>query len=597
MKIKKENLKDYILTNPFNYDLTYLTIHKDYYYIKNILNPKEAIIQVHTAIKSDKTFTNIEKQKRSYSIVPHPSIVQDMIQFKSAKKYIKYNLSINVLKSISKLLSSAHSVHELTGDLALSNTYLKKSLSSFVSYRDFYNLYLNQTRRGNSFDGSGCSSYEFLNNPYDNSNQVYSKVQKVDTILKKVLNGTISLAKYQEFYDIASKQKPLKPIDMVIMRLSDDVTTSKSKNIPREVPKENYKDIIKFKLPNNYLEILDELDNDIGYMRYPAQRRRYINSMKLIRKNIVDEHIYFNRTFTSSGRIFDILNQIPKKIRNGLFRDYIEFDLENAAPRLIKNCFENHNIDPINYPCLIEYIKNRKKIIESNVDTIDNIRGKQGANKKIEFRSMFKMEYLSAIFGRHLTPFNRNTKDDKTVHDALKLSTFYKDFNSEMKELDIIARNLGYENISRMFMLEETKIMNSLKAYLGTKKIKIEHIVNVHDGLLIPINEISKLELTDIKEIQKMLKLNNQIIDFSETRSYIKYFESEKKRKEFIKRRKRAKLIHSIKKGIKIGVKRFKNNIRKMLFIKLITNTIYSLQLLKGFMTLDRFIYTKVALL
>jgi len=546
LKLTEEQTENLIITDPFDFRNPNFG---EGYFTQNLLFPKEAIYNQYqnTSTKNKRTpkeYKKIIKKFKGNITLPHPNIISDMIEYKNKKtsstspankkSYLKISKATNAVISISNFLSMSFSTHEKTGDLAISSKYMTKSLSSFRSYFDFYSMYLERTHQGNNLDEYGCSSYLFTNNPYKDETKVYSHENKVKEVVTKVLKGSMSLAKYKDFYSKKKISNTYTKKELTIKALIDETNVYNNPNKVKEIFEEDintdgkYSSVIKIRL----LESKESIEKRIAkyYQSLPEKasgyKRRIQRDFKKLMSYIHDEHIYIKRTFTTIGREYDFLNQMPKGLRNVLFENYIEMDLKNAAYNLVINKLEKEGFDvetnESQFKSILYYAKNRDKVIGTIVDIYSKKYNVKSVTQLSEIRGILKTKFLSFMFGSKNSLYKAYTKREQNIYNSIKELQFYSKLQREIKTLNSVIEDMGFNQISDMFMEEETKIMTSLKAYLSNKGVKLNKIISIHDGILIHKDEVTKLTIEDTYELNELLKENHQFIDFKDTRKYIR---------------------------------------------------------------------------
>ena len=315
-----------------------------------------------------------------------------------------------------------------------------------------------------------------------------------------------------------------------------DLETSKSK---QKSSKQNEKTSIT-KHYKFYFEKENVSDLKYKYNQYKnlpesfitRKNRQAINSFINYVENILlknnpnfFENCYINVTekvSNSNGRVFSILTNMPKKIREILFSNWTSIDINNAAPNLIINLAlkVDKNIKE-NASDFYQYAKDRKKYLK------DLYKFPFDRMMSFElFERYMKQILLPLIFGanlhydKYLIEKNKEGSSLKNVFNEMKLflgkdklKIFQKVlFSKYMIYIERLEKDLNYicnilntnrKGLSNLFMKEETKIMNYIFSNI-LREIPDKNKIRIHDEVM-----IKEFDLQLLFEIENFLKENN----------------------------------------------------------------------------------------
>lgn len=473
------------------------------------------------AIKlSKQEYKQLIKLKRTRSILPHPLIiktVEDSI-YKNKKNPNIKKLHITLV-DISKLISADHSKHNLTGDLALSNIYLKKHFHSFNSHRYIIDEFLQETFKGNNIQNFGCSSFIFKNNPYIENEVLYIKKEKAEELITSFFEGKISFEEYYTAYELILNKKDKNPTSKkieIINIFTEENEIDESKSVVEGISYVYLAPEVHAKINDLYnksLDIIKTYDNDLEKLIEYKEAQNSVKYLKEIIKGTDKNIVYFKQAKSKVHRVYNIFNRMDKKTRNYIFSDYIEMDLKNAAPNIVLKLIEEKEIQKQEefeyFNEFSEITKNRDNIIK-DLQKIYNSRFPQNN----ETKPIFKKYLLSILFGSNLNVdfFLKIKKQNlsQTEINCLEVLNYWSEKGSlsYKKIINEVAKFLevSKKELSHLFMKRETKIM---KEIISTISAKEKEIIHIHDGILVPKSLYLCQTFSQAKKLNDILLSNS----------------------------------------------------------------------------------------
>jgi len=367
----------------------------------------------------------------------------------------------------------------------------------------------------------------------------------------------------------------------------------------------------KFGSNFNYEAIKNEYIKDFNKTELEVLNEKLRDNLDELNDN---SKYYLNITDSVSvnnGRVFNIVTNMPKKVRKYLFEGYFSIDISNAAPNLILNVLkgEDKTFKSVkeNYRSFYEYAKHRDNLFKI-------IYNEYKVKKELPFmsytmyKSLMKKIFLPLIFGANynyeamLLEYNKNiygnvlSKSLEELHSNvtdkqyLKIKDFIVKFLqsnifTQLKdELNLIAEELDVskKDLSNIFMREETKIMNEV-IRIAKENIRenirfgneeyINNFINssvirIHDEIIVKgIDEKGKGLIFDYLKSNN-LKSRCEVIKIDSDKS-IRNYKSLKDDK--------VKINNSIDKSINLTfnlTSKMKRDIKKTILLLIILNVI-----------------------
>ena len=347
-----------------------------------------------------------------------------------------------------------------------------------------------------------------------------------------------TIENYKGFYNSQNKKIRKSKLDLTNSNISK--STKKSSTEVKDTykfkfDKENVEDL--FSKYDKYKEMVKTKDKFItrNNKKSILSLINYVENIILKNNKDFFETNYLNITEKVSiknGRVFSMITNMPKKIRNILFRGYTSIDINNAAPNFILNVLFNKvevkEIKKVSeqkeflkskFPAFYLYTKDRESYFK-------NLYKKSKANISFDdFQKYFKRLCLSIIFGANFEYEKTLLLSNKEKNNAF--SKIYEEFNEEFKfnknsksSFQNILRNISEyisyfekdikniadflktsrKGLSNLFMNEETKIINYIiRTLKNDKEYNKERIVRIHDEIL-----VKDISFENILKIEKM---------------------------------------------------------------------------------------------
>ena len=425
----------------------------------------------------------IFKHKRQNSILPNLDEVQILLDNYSNKQdtYIKHN--IEAFMSMVKLNRTEHSIHGIDGHYAMSYNFLIKSIPYYSSRESditrMFNDMFKIEHKGNYKDKDGCSSYS---KRLDVTDIIYAKKEVIAQLLIDLIYDRITVQEYINFYNkMVKKQKNTKKTKRIehISNLIDNDSIISSTNVKSE----NIEEL---------REYIPKTDREVSYKR-------------IILSSYFNGSIIYNRHFSSVGRHYDLMNQMPKTLREILFKDYIELDINNAAFSIIYKLVNEY----INVPVIKDYIDNRGQLIDSIIDYILEMEDNIIHHLIPEFKGLLKQSVLSILLGGRGIFIKRETEAQILINKYIRSVPFIKSLSKEVKMVTEFLKSKSTANsvVAEAYMKVETTAMEDIIVVLS-KEMNKNSIVHIHDAVLIPISP----SIESINKIKEILNKNGLII-------------------------------------------------------------------------------------
>ena len=391
------------------------------------------------------------------------NIIKELPEFPKRYKKIEGTERFKVLKDYIltfNLLQQYFSPHEENKTLiALDNRYIEKSIGS--RYRNgknlFFDKYFNLEIKGiKGLYTSGYSLTEEGKRDINNYSIVINK-NKLDITIEKFLK--------KEFNEY-SKIKTLIPRKEISKVINDSYI---------KIPQENM-DIIK-----TYNNI-------------------YSNTLL---KNYSEGKLYFTKNVKDYGRTYSFIHNIPREMRNELFANFIEIDLESAAQAILYSLSNKEN-DELKY--IKYYIDNKQEVREKLSKDL-------GISIKEVKRLIQVITFSENIPSKKQLPFRISFKGlENSIENA-----FINGLSTDLKKIDkilknnltndekevLIKRNGKLTNIDIRcfkFQMVESKLMGKIQSILKNESF------HLHDAVY--VKEVSDEELIEIKEYLKKFDIH-----------------------------------------------------------------------------------------
>jgi hypothetical protein len=433
--------------------------------------------------KKSKDPSNIKIDTLKHTLNPINTPITQLEKFTPfilKKSKFQTSTAKQVLITGEHLISTPHSIDKDNGDLVFSHNYLKKSLKSYnhKTYKSFYRQFLMVTRKGTTYNKK-ASTYKLVNIPYEDNNTfrtVYAHDYEVDELLNEYFD-IIRLYKKDDSYDIKMKNflkkykkfynKRKESKNKIFSKKEEIIISLGLKTEKTNLTKSKKKSLVsltsfhhpKLDLESKYKDIKSQL---VKYSKYKPQKAKIYNTfLNRLQEYTVDNTLYFNRTHTKVGRYYDTLNLMPKYIRKRLFEDFIEIDLSNAAYRLIKNYAKKNGFyNKTLFKGIDFYIQDRDTFINLIIRDYKRDNNIKYIKDEDEIKTIIKTYFLSILFGSDLneyTVYNEETK--KSIMQIMNDSLIVQELKTSIKAIKPIIKQKGFEKLSDVFMLEETRVM------------------------------------------------------------------------------------------------------------------------------------------
>lgn len=423
------------------------------------------------------------KHKRQNSILPNLYEVPILLDNSSNKQYTYIKHNIEAFMSMVKLNRTEHSIHGIDGHYAMSYNFLIKSIPYYSSRESditrMFNDMFKIEHKGNYKDKDGCSSYSKRLYITD---IVYVKKEVIVQMLIDLIYNRITVQEYIDFYNkMAKKQKKTKKTKRIehLSNLINNDSIISSTNVKSE----NIEEL---------REYIPKTDREVSYKR-------------IILSSYFNGSIIYNRHFSSVGRHYDLMNQMPKTLREILFKDYIELDINNAAFSIIYKLVNEY----INVPVIKDYIDNRGQLIDSIIDYIIEMEDNTVHHLIPEFKGLLKQSVLSILLGGRGIFIKRETEAQRLINKYIRGVPFIKSLSKEVKMVTefLKSKSTAKSVVAEAYMKVETKVIKDIIRLLSND-IDKNTIVHIHDAVLIP----NKPSIESVNKIKEILNENGLII-------------------------------------------------------------------------------------
>lgn len=493
-------------------------------------------------------YTTIQKLIKTRSVFPNILELEalgDALDLKPQKKY--NDLTIRTVMDLSPFVHSIHNLHELDGNIAVSNTYIHKiSPHSTNIVKMFYKLFT-VAHKGNKFDGNGCSSYKLNKNLRGIVDEVvYTYEQDVFDAIENYMH-TKDRQAYIQAYEKAKKKEcivqPKSNKDKIISKILNKHNIS-----------EGVKPIIKSfimsgrmlkNIDDAYIYIQDRLDNlkdygkdtyiydeelEIKYVSKPKDKRvlfikrsynKILNEIKALKRQIDGNELIYDVSVSElSSRNFHILNRMSKYLRRLIFKNYIDLDVKNMAFVSIRNAYPD-----LYMPYSDMYIHNRDDVLKEISDEVwlvvkymqsGNTLSKDEVNRKTDLyksiKIFVKLNLLSFLFGsnKHVL-YDKNQYEIVTAMNALINIDSYSSnmLKGLLDEIKTAFKGKEKNHLANLFMNIETKIRTEItQVFVEFNPLLKNRIVDIHDGILVPDIEYSNEVFNKLNNITKSFKIS-----------------------------------------------------------------------------------------
>jgi len=460
----------------------------------------------------------IKKIKEGLTLLAEPEIMGFMLSNVKPKKQKKYNYNtiISIVEN-TYLYYTTHSKHSEDKFDALSATFLEVHFSHFTEAYKIFNTLWTRQYRGNNLNHNS-NSYErntTIKSRVFSTNDVYA------TLIKNLIDGTTSLEEYTEFYNKKLlKQTPIKNIPLgsfysakgklvssVAKTLDYDATkeleavevqiekTTKEEKTVRVLSKKTVDELTASRVTSGIEYMKTQIENptmNFGIEFNAHRYKKYLRELEDLNNMMSYNRSKNTYTFTfeasvskNADRIYTPFNRLSSQVRNIVFQDGIEVDIDNMAFMYYLKEYGSVVQDPNRFKALRLYTSSNKAKDVARRDISKFLGCTVKETKKI---------ILSILFG-------------STDRRAFKSNVFLISLLNEIKSIRhyIMDRdNSSFEEakttMANEFMRRETLIMNTL---LSKLKLKRDNVIDIHDGLIIPYRHITDKTIQKINSVEK----------------------------------------------------------------------------------------------
>ena len=209
---------------------------------------------------------------------------------------------------------------------------------------------------------------------------------------------------------------------------------------------------------------------------------------------------YSHGNGTNFGRVYPLssvgLTGFPKRIRRKLAINYVEIDGSNMYPNILNQVADKSGYTELgnNMNVLKTFVKHREKAyadLEKRRATYPET-SKKFVNAVINGK---QIQFLSGWLKQRLP---------KWIFDLSKETTKFADIISALNQNVKTQRNARTTKMCKLLEEKEAMIMTAVYRYLVANEITSEGVVsNLHDGLLIPNDNIKQLDLEHMRQFVK----------------------------------------------------------------------------------------------
>jgi len=479
---------------------------------------KQAEIKIAQAIEACTISNKQKKISGKYSLLPHPlKIKKDFKKFNFQKNKKYFILQFNRYMDFNDIAQNNDNIHNSEeGGIPLSFNFLKRSVRKYntsetsLKIRD---LCLKPLHIGNNFDGKGCSSFNAIDKVQKEDSHYGNSKKYTELAYQLLLSGSD-----EDFNKLNTFYKKNKKTPKKIKKLTKIIKKAKNVEKAKDTKIKTITKTETMVIPSIVLDQMKEARDYVNRLKFRTGKRvkEYLDYFDEIIKNngIIDLDTH---TSFVNGRTFSMFTNMPKLLRNFIFRDFISLDLSNAAYTLLYNVL----IEPLteeeqkDYPLFIGYIAKRDKITEAIADAVilkyynypslvspiqldDNFKAiPQKVNRRTdkynEIKSTVKMSFLAILFGSTLYSYNKE-KEQEQVYDVMNSVPEVIALKKEIKRL-AQRYNCTVKSLANYFMKRETQFITALDIIIkddNTDKSYTEKFtLRVHDELIIPDKEYS----------------------------------------------------------------------------------------------------------